>query len=63
MILDGRSLQEYPVNVCASPGCILGHTSFPLYINDLPNNFIRNIAICASDTAFYSKRDLASALW
>ena len=33
------------------------------YINDLPDNVICNIAICADDTTFYSKCDQASDLW
>ena len=36
---------------------------FLLYINDLPDYVICNIAINADDTTLYSKCDLASDLW
>ena len=35
---------------------------FLLYINDLPNDVICNIAICVDDTTLYSKCDQASDL-
>ena len=34
-----------------------------LYINDLPDDVICNVAICADDTTLYSKFDQASDLW
>ena len=34
-----------------------------LYINDLPDNVICNIAIYADDTTLYSKCDQTSDLW
>ena len=43
--------------------CILGPTLFLLYINDLPEDAISNIAIYVDDTTLYSKRDQASDLW
>ena len=43
-------------------GSILGCTLFLLYINDLPDDVISNIAIYADDTIFYSKSDQASDL-
>ena len=42
---------------------ILHPTLFLLYINDLPVNFICNIAIYGDDTTLYSKCDQASDLW
>ena len=63
MVQDGRSSQEYPVNAGAPQGSILAPTLFPLYINDLPDNVICDIAIYADDTTLYSKCDQASDLW
>ena len=62
VVLDGKSLQEYPTNAVLHPGSILGPTPFVLYINDLPD-VICDIAIYADDTALYSKCDQASDLW
>ena len=63
MVLDGNSSQEYPVNAGVPESCILGPTFFLLYINDLPDNVICDIAIYADDTTLYSKCDQASDLW
>ena len=63
MVLDGKSSQEYPVNAGVSQGSIRGPTLFLLYINDLPDDVICNIAIYADDTTLYSKCDQASDLW
>ena len=62
MVLDGKSSQEYPVHAEVPQGSILGPSFFLLYINDLPDDFICNIAISAGDTAVYSKCDRASYL-
>ena len=53
MVLDGKSSQEY----------LLGSTLFLLYINDLPDDVICDIATYADDTTLYSKCDRASDLW
>ena len=63
MVLDGKSSQEYPVNVGVPEGSVLGPTILLLYINDLPDDVICNIAIYADDTTLYSKCDQASDLW
>ena len=63
VVLDGKSSQEYPVNAGVPQGFILGPTLFLLYINDLPDDVICNIAIYADDTTLYSKCDQASDLW
>ena len=63
MVVDGKSSQEYPVNAGVSQGSNLGPTLFLLYINDLSDDVICNIAIYADDTALYSKCDQASDLW
>ena len=63
VVLDGKSSQEYPVNAGVPQGSILVPTLFLLYINDLPDDVIYNIAIYADDITLYSKCDQASDLW
>ena len=62
VVLNGKSSQEYPVNAGVPQGSILGPTLFLLYINDLPDDVICDIAIYADDTTLYSKCDQASDL-
>ena len=63
VVLDGKSSQEYPVNAGVPQGSILVPTLFLLYINDLPDDAIYNIAVYADDTILYSKCDQASDRW
>ena len=63
VVLDGKSSQEYPVNVGFPQGSILGPMLFLLYINDLPDDVICDIAVYVDDTTLYSRCDRASDLW
>ena len=45
VVLDGKSSQEYPVNAGFPQGSTPGPTPFLLYVNDLPDDVIYNIAI------------------
>ena len=62
MVQDGKSSQEYLVHVGVPQSSIFGPISLLLYNNDLPDDFICNIAIYADDTTLYSKCDQASDL-
>ena len=57
MVLDGRYLQQYRVNAGVCQGSILDPTRFLLYINDLPDDIICDIAFSADNTTLYSKCD------
>ena len=63
VVLDRKSSQEYPVNAGVPQGSILGPTLFLLYINDLPDDVICDIAISADDTTLYSRCDWACDQW
>ena len=63
VVRDGKSSQEYPVNVGVPQRSILAPRLFLLYINDLPDDVICDIAIYADDTTLYSKCHQASDLW
>ena len=63
VVLDGKSSQEYPVTSGVPQGSILGPMLFVLYINDIPDDVIYNIATYADDTTVYSKFDQASDMW
>ena len=62
LVLDGKSSKVCPVNAEVPQGSILGSTLFLLYINDLPDDVICNIAVYA-DTTLCSKCDQTSDLW
>ena len=62
VVLDGKSSQEYSVNAGFPQVSILGPALFLLYINDLPDDVIFDIAIDADDTTLYSKCDQVSDL-
>ena len=63
VVLVGKFSQEYPVNAGVPQGFILCSTFFLLYIKDLPDNVICDIAIYADDTVLYSKCDQTSDMW
>ena len=63
VVLNKKSSQEYPVNAKVPQGSVLGPTLFLLYLNDLPDHVICDIAIYADDTSLYSRCDWASDLW
>ena len=62
MVLDGKSSQEYPVNAGVPQGFITGPTLFLLYINELCDVVMCNVAIYVDDTTLYSKCDQTSDL-
>ena len=62
MVLDQKFSQEHPVNTGVPQDSILGPTLYLLYINDLPDDGMCNIAIYTDDTSLYSKCDQASDL-
>ena len=63
MVLYRKSLEEYLVNAAVPQGSILGPTLFLLYMNDLPDDVICNIAIYDDDATLYSNCNQASDLW
>ena len=63
VVLECKCSQKYPVNAGVSQGSIVGPTLFLLYIKDLPDDGISNIAIYADDTTLFSNCDQAFDLW
>ena len=55
VVLDGTSLQKYPVNARAPQVFILGPTLFLLCINDLPDDVVCNVVIYGDDGTFHCK--------
>ena len=63
VVLNGKSSQEYPVNAGVPQGFILAPTLFLLYINDLPDDVICNIAIYYGQTSdLWQQLELVSKL-
>ena len=61
--MDMMSSQGYPVDAVVPQGSIIDPTLFLVYINDLPDDVVCNIAVYADDITLYSKCDQASNLW
>ena len=53
MVLEGKSSQEYPVIAGVPQGSILAPTLFLLYINNLSDDVICDIAIYADDATLF----------
>ena len=53
MVVVGKSSQEYPVIARVPQGSILAPTLFLLYINNLSDDVICDIAIYADDTTLF----------
>ena len=63
MVLDGKSSQEYSVNVGIPQGTILGPTLLLLYINGIPEDVMCNITIYVDDSTLCSKCEQTSDFW
>ena len=62
MVLNAKSLQEYPVKTRVQ-GSIFGLTFFLLCINDLPDVVTCKIVLFAEDAKLHFKCSQASDLW
>ena len=63
VVLNVKSSQDCSANAGVSDDASFGPALFQVYINDLPDNFICNIAINADDTTLCSKCNWVSDLW
>ena len=64
VVLDGKSLQKYPLNTGVPQGSILFSHTFPtIHWNGNPDDVACNIGSCVDDTTLYTKSDRASDLW
>ena len=53
VVLEGKASQEYPVKAGVPQGFILGSTLLLLYVNDLPDDVICNIAVYVDETTVF----------
>ena len=63
MVLGEQFSREHAVNGGFPEGSILGSRIFLLYINDLPDDVVFDIAIDADGITLYSKCGQVSDLW
>ena len=63
VILDGQNSSTYCITSGVPQGSILGPILFLIFINDLPDNIISELAIFADDTSLYSCLNQKSGLF
>ena len=57
VVLDGQQSSCYSINAGVPQGSVLGPILFLIFINDLPDDCLSQIAIYADDTTVYDCRD------